>query len=166
MNKTLVVRAKCMLFDAQLAKQFWAEALATAAYIINRSPTKSINGKTPMEIWTGKKRNLSNLKIPKNYKNKDLVFLENVGKYNNDIYLPCTSNSNSPGIQPPEEICKEELKDSMDRFTANRGTLYGGGRIHGDGGGDPEALWLGNYRPSSVKAGTACYSSTVTTKLQ
>jgi hypothetical protein len=49
MNRTLVERAKCMLFDAQLSKKFWAEAVATAAYIVNRSPTKSVNGKTPIE---------------------------------------------------------------------------------------------------------------------
>ncbi|GBP47974.1 hypothetical protein EVAR_40398_1 [Eumeta japonica] len=42
---------------------------------------------------------------------------ENVEKYNNNIYLPCTSNSNSPEIQPLEETCKEELEDSIDHFT-------------------------------------------------
>jgi transposase InsO family protein len=63
MNRTLVERAKCMLFDAQLSKKFWPEAVATAAYIVNRSPTKSVNGKTPIEMWTGKKPNLSNMKI-------------------------------------------------------------------------------------------------------
>ncbi|GBP39934.1 Retrovirus-related Pol polyprotein from transposon TNT 1-94 [Eumeta japonica] len=161
MNRALVERAKYMLFDAQLAKQFWAEALTTVAYIINRSPTKSVNGKTPMEIWTGKKPNLSNLKVfgcevktqvpkekrqkwdsksrkllfvgycesTKGYrildpdtnkiiKNRDVIFLENVEKYNNNIYLPCTSDSNSPEIQPLEETCKEELVDSIDHFTS------------------------------------------------
>lgn len=63
MNRTLVERARCMLYDADLSKQFWAEALATAAYVVNRSPTKSIDGKTPMEMWSGKKPNLSNLRI-------------------------------------------------------------------------------------------------------
>lgn len=53
-----------MLFDAHFSKQFWAEALASAAYVvIIRSPTKTIDGKTPMEMWSGKKPNLSNMKI-------------------------------------------------------------------------------------------------------
>lgn len=63
MNRTLVERARCMLFYAKLEKSYWAEALATAAYIVNRSPTKSLNGKTPYEMWKGKKPNLSHLKI-------------------------------------------------------------------------------------------------------
>lgn len=63
MNRTLVERAKCMLFDAGLPKQYWAEATATAAYIINRSPTKAIDNKTPLEMWSGKKPNLSHMII-------------------------------------------------------------------------------------------------------
>lgn len=63
MNRTLVERARCMLFYANLEKRLWAEALATAAYIINRSPTKPLEGKTPYELWKGKKPNLSHLKI-------------------------------------------------------------------------------------------------------
>lgn len=65
MNRSSVERAEreCMLFEALLSTEIWAEALATAAYIINRSPMKSINGKTPIEMWTNKKPNLSNIKI-------------------------------------------------------------------------------------------------------
>ncbi|GBP33319.1 Retrovirus-related Pol polyprotein from transposon TNT 1-94 [Eumeta japonica] len=102
----------------ELAKQFWAEALATAAYIINRSPTKSINGKTPMEIWTDTNQIM---------KSRDVVLLENVEKYNNNINLPCTSNSNNPEIQPFEETCKEELEDSIDHFTGESSEDYQSG---------------------------------------
>ncbi|XP_062529208.1 uncharacterized protein LOC105841774 isoform X3 [Bombyx mori] len=63
MNRTLVERARCMLFYANLEKKFWTEAVATAAYVVNRSPTKSLEGKTPYELWKGKKPNLSHLKI-------------------------------------------------------------------------------------------------------
>lgn len=63
MNRTLVERARCMLFCANLEKNYWAEALATAAYIVNRSPTKSLQGKTPYEMWKGKKPNLSHMRI-------------------------------------------------------------------------------------------------------
>ncbi|XP_046977607.1 uncharacterized protein LOC124543428 [Vanessa cardui] len=63
MNRTLVERAKCMLFEAKLQKSFWAEAVATAAYIINRSPSRVLAETTPYEKWTGKKPNISHLKI-------------------------------------------------------------------------------------------------------
>ncbi|KAJ9543443.1 hypothetical protein OSB04_023150 [Centaurea solstitialis] len=41
---------------------FWGHALETAAHILNKVPTKSVE-KTPYEIWTGKKPKLSFLKI-------------------------------------------------------------------------------------------------------
>lgn len=63
MNRTLVERAKCMLFDANLSKGYWAEAVATAAYIINRSPSRVLAEVTPYEKWTGKKPNLSHLRV-------------------------------------------------------------------------------------------------------
>lgn len=63
MNRTLIERAKCMLFNAGLQNNFWAEAVATAAYIVNRSPTRSLADTTPEEQWTGRKPNISNMKI-------------------------------------------------------------------------------------------------------
>lgn len=63
MNRSLVERAKSMLFEAKLQKSFWAEAVATAAYVINRSPSRVLAEVTPFEKWTGKKPNLSHLKI-------------------------------------------------------------------------------------------------------
>lgn len=63
MNRTLIERAKCMLLNASLQKEYWGEALATAAYIINRSPTRSLPDMTPEERWTGSKPDLSHLKV-------------------------------------------------------------------------------------------------------
>lgn len=37
MNRTIVERAKCLLFDAKLPKRFWAEASNMAVYLINRT---------------------------------------------------------------------------------------------------------------------------------
>ncbi|RDY01197.1 hypothetical protein CR513_15500, partial [Mucuna pruriens] len=33
--------------------KFWGEAVSKAAYILNRSPTKSLNDVTPEEVWSG-----------------------------------------------------------------------------------------------------------------
>jgi transposase InsO family protein len=41
-NRTLLERARCMLSNAGLDKDFWAEAVSTACYLMNRSPTTSI----------------------------------------------------------------------------------------------------------------------------
>ena len=48
-NRTLVEMVRAMLADSKLPKTFWAEALATAVYLRNRCPTKSVEGKTPHE---------------------------------------------------------------------------------------------------------------------
>ncbi|KAL6333048.1 hypothetical protein AAG906_022717 [Vitis piasezkii] len=63
MNQTLVQRARCMRIDAGLSKNFWAEAVNTAAYLVNRSPSTAIDFKTPQEVWSGKPSNYSGLKI-------------------------------------------------------------------------------------------------------
>ncbi|KAI8436415.1 hypothetical protein MSG28_010011 [Choristoneura fumiferana] len=63
MNRSLVERAKCMLLNANLPKLYWADAIHTAAYVINRSPTKSLSFKTPVEMWSGLKPNVSHMRI-------------------------------------------------------------------------------------------------------
>lgn len=62
-NRTIVEKAKCLLFDAGLEKRFWAEAAHTAVYLQNRTVTTSLNYKTPFEIWTGRKPDVSHLRV-------------------------------------------------------------------------------------------------------
>ncbi|RVW35322.1 Retrovirus-related Pol polyprotein from transposon TNT 1-94 [Vitis vinifera] len=49
MNQTLVQRARCMRIDVGLSKKFWAEAVNTAAYLVNKSSSIAIDFKTPQE---------------------------------------------------------------------------------------------------------------------
>ena len=63
MNRTLVESVRSMLSDANLPHTFWAEALSTAVYLRNRSPTKAVSGKTPYEAWMGKKPSVSHLRV-------------------------------------------------------------------------------------------------------
>jgi len=41
--------------DASMAQKMWAEAMNIAVYLKNRSPHKAVIGKTPEELWNGKK---------------------------------------------------------------------------------------------------------------
>ncbi|GMH10411.1 hypothetical protein Nepgr_012252 [Nepenthes gracilis] len=52
MNRTLLERVRCMLSEAKLPTSFWTEALKMATYIINRSPSKSLNGEMSEKIWS------------------------------------------------------------------------------------------------------------------
>ncbi|WVZ90673.1 LOW QUALITY PROTEIN: hypothetical protein U9M48_036955 [Paspalum notatum var. saurae] len=42
---------------------FWGEAVVTAVYILNHSPTKALNGMTPYEAWHGCKPAVSQLRV-------------------------------------------------------------------------------------------------------
>ena len=57
MNRTLLEKVRCMLSNAGLGKQFWAEAVMYASHLINRLPSAALNGKTPLEVWSGKPAN-------------------------------------------------------------------------------------------------------------
>ncbi|KAJ9536490.1 hypothetical protein OSB04_un000327 [Centaurea solstitialis] len=61
-NRTLLDMVRSMMCHSSLPVSFWGHALETAAHILNRVPTKSVE-RTPYEIWTGKKPKLSFLKI-------------------------------------------------------------------------------------------------------
>ena len=48
---------------AKLSKTFWAEALATTTYVINRSPSTPLDGDVPQRVWTGKDVSYRHLKV-------------------------------------------------------------------------------------------------------
>ncbi|GJR43097.1 kinase-like domain, phloem protein 2-like protein [Tanacetum coccineum] len=54
-------RSRCLLLNARLDRSFWAEALNTTCYLINRSPATAIDCKTPIEVWSGKPADYSKL---------------------------------------------------------------------------------------------------------
>ena len=60
--RTIVERARTMLLEASLPEHFWADAVATVVYILNRSPTKAPTGKTLFEAWFGRRPNLAHLR--------------------------------------------------------------------------------------------------------
>src|SRR5207253_275983 len=59
-NHILVGRAKVMILDHPLPDEVWAEAIHTAVYLKNQSPTVT-KSTTPYELWTGQRPNLFQL---------------------------------------------------------------------------------------------------------
>lgn len=55
--------ARCMLQDAGIEKRYWSEAVNTAIFIKNKSPSKAVRDSTPKEKGTGKRVDLSNFRV-------------------------------------------------------------------------------------------------------
>ena len=62
MIRTIATKARSMLLDSQLELEFWAEAISTAAYLHTRSPSRTLDGKTPYEMLWQKKPSLDHLR--------------------------------------------------------------------------------------------------------
>lgn len=63
MNRTILERTRCTLSNAGLPRKFWAEAVNTAYYLIDWSPSTTIECKTPEEVWSGSPTDYTNLRI-------------------------------------------------------------------------------------------------------
>ncbi|KAK8555331.1 hypothetical protein V6N12_009479 [Hibiscus sabdariffa] len=61
-NRTLLDMVRSMMSHSDLPISFWGHALETAAFTLNRVPSKSVQ-KTPHEMWTGKRPSMSFMKI-------------------------------------------------------------------------------------------------------
>ena len=51
---TIMSMVLAMLKEKNLPRELWGEVASTIVYIINRSLTKSVEGETPHEKWTGR----------------------------------------------------------------------------------------------------------------
>ncbi|KAH9762600.1 Integrase catalytic domain-containing protein [Citrus sinensis] len=114
MNRTLMDKVRCLLIHSKLSQSLWAETLMIACYLVNRSPSNGIDFKTPVEMWSGRAANYSDLKIfvcpafahikqgklePRTLKCVFLEYPEGVKGYR----LWCTD------LKPPRCIIKVEL---------------------------------------------------------
>lgn len=63
MNRTIFEKVRTMMIQSKLDKKFWGDAVSTAIYLINRSPTRANMHETPYEKWHSKKPTLKFLKI-------------------------------------------------------------------------------------------------------
>lgn len=62
MNRTIMEKVRCMLDESGLEERFWAEAAATASYLINRSPSSAIDHNIPEELWLNRKPGFKHLR--------------------------------------------------------------------------------------------------------
>ncbi|MBW0484253.1 hypothetical protein O181_023968 [Austropuccinia psidii MF-1] len=62
-NRSLLEKARCLLVDSNLPHEWWGEAMATSAYLLNRTPVASIGFKTPYELYLGQLPKTSHLHV-------------------------------------------------------------------------------------------------------
>jgi hypothetical protein len=56
-------KERSMLSGAKLGQEFWAEALGTSCYLVNRSPSSALDDKNSHEVCTRKKPSLQHLRV-------------------------------------------------------------------------------------------------------
>nr|KYP33754.1 Retrovirus-related Pol polyprotein from transposon TNT 1-94 [Cajanus cajan] len=111
-NRSLEELARTMLNDSKLPKYFWAEAVNTACYTMNRALIRPILKKTPYELFNGRKPNISHLHI---FGCKCFVLnngKDNLGKFDaksdEGIFLGYSLNSKSFRIYNKRTMTIEE----------------------------------------------------------
>lgn len=62
-NRIIMELARSMLKAKKLPDQFWGDAVTCAVYLLNRASTKSVQGITPQEAWSGLKPTVSHLRV-------------------------------------------------------------------------------------------------------
>ena len=62
-NRTILDMARSLLKAKKLPKQYWAEAVSCAVYLLNRCPTRSLQGVIPEEAWSGHKPSVTHLRV-------------------------------------------------------------------------------------------------------
>ena len=62
-NRHIAEVARALMNEKEMPEYYWAEAVHAAVYIMNMTPTAAIHGMTPEEKFTGKKPDLSHLKV-------------------------------------------------------------------------------------------------------
>ncbi|KAF7823637.1 retroelement pol polyprotein-like [Senna tora] len=61
-HKHILQIARALMFQSNLPKGFWGEAIMTSVYIMNRLPSTTLKGKTPYETLMGKRADYDRLR--------------------------------------------------------------------------------------------------------
>ena len=62
-NRHIAEISRALMIEKNMPHSYWAEAISTAVYIMNRMPITAIHDVTPKEKYVGKKPDLSHLKL-------------------------------------------------------------------------------------------------------
>lgn len=62
-NRTVIEMVRSMLKEMNLPTFLWAEVVARAVFILNRSPTSTIKDRTPFEVIKGVKPSIEHLRV-------------------------------------------------------------------------------------------------------
>ncbi|KAL0641854.1 hypothetical protein Bca4012_102653 [Brassica carinata] len=62
-NRHLMEVARSLMFQANVPKRFWSDAVATACYLINRIPTKVLKDQAPFEVLNKSKPFIDHLRV-------------------------------------------------------------------------------------------------------
>jgi transposase InsO family protein len=62
-NQSMVEMSRCLLKAMKVPMIFWGEAVRTTVYLLNRSPTKALESRTPFEAWHGKTPKVNHLRV-------------------------------------------------------------------------------------------------------
>ena len=111
-NRSLEDMARTMLIASGLPRNFWAEAVNTACYILNRVSIRAMTDKTPYELLKGRKPNISYFRA---FGCKCFVHnngKRNLGKFDERsdeaVFLGYASNSKAYRVYNKRTMCVEE----------------------------------------------------------
>nr|XP_011459700.1 PREDICTED: uncharacterized protein LOC105350050 [Fragaria vesca subsp. vesca] len=128
-NRALLDMARVMLHTSGLSQKFWAEAINTACYTINRVMLRPGTENTPYELWKGKKPNVSHFHVFGNpcYIFKDRQYL---GKFETrsdiGIFLGYSLNSRA------YRVYNKETKSFLESINVSVDDVYDRQMITGD----------------------------------
>ncbi|GBN28982.1 hypothetical protein AVEN_795-1 [Araneus ventricosus] len=103
MNRTLVEEARTMLYEADLEKYLWGQAIFSATYIRNRCPTTAVKNQTPAEKWY-----------------RTVTRCTNIEMLNAEQYIEdCPRSLGEAKSRPDYKYWKKAVDDEMASFQKN-----------------------------------------------
>jgi len=94
-NRTILNKARSLLFNSNTPLYLWGEAVLAATYLYNRTPHSALNNKTPYELKYNSKPNISNIRVWGSityYKNKGNNIKKLEPKANKGILIGYSQN--------------------------------------------------------------------------
>jgi hypothetical protein len=133
-NQTVVGMARALLKQRGMPAVLWGEAVVTAVYILNHSPTKALNGRTSYETWHGRKPAVSHLPVF-----GCLAFgkeLGHIGKLDDrstpGVFIDYAEDSKAYRILDPGTVCAHDARRSVRRRAMIDMGQSGGRRLDSD----------------------------------